>query len=440
MRLKRSPGQNLQGFWDEERGLGSPSAHGDHGTSHHRESDALCSYQSMALSICTKWSREEIKLRKWLIDGQIAGATGATPAQPKQPRILKKPSYSPMSETIDQIQDQMRRERDEYNCRKEEQAREQARRAEEEKKEYDLRLAAQYAALEAELNRIAREKVETEERSKRIEQERHQQRAIERAKRTEADAIRRAHEAQPSNAVTIVIQDDEQTIDLEQESQPEQSEQSQALEKKRQSTRWLTPLTDHEKELLHNRFGQSICEVCAAGPHSCHWSFTGVQWACERCNIKKTSCKVNGIGVADRRDQWVAAIRGGVVDVVGAGGSGSGGKSKAASDPADAIPRKRKRTRERDSSSSEISKRSDETVEWLKRIAEANETNHQMLEANHKTLEAKLEANTRMLERMIKLHEESNRVQRAFYARMTTKPVELSFLGNESEEAVYSDL
>ncbi|KAG8805719.1 hypothetical protein FRC17_005369, partial [Serendipita sp. 399] len=63
-----------------------------------------------------------------------------------------------MSETIDQIQDQMRRDREDYNRRKEEQAREQARRAEEEKKEYDLRLASQYAALEAELNRIAREK------------------------------------------------------------------------------------------------------------------------------------------------------------------------------------------------------------------------------------------------------------------------------------------
>ncbi|KAG8847634.1 hypothetical protein FRB91_011579 [Serendipita sp. 411] len=68
-------------------------------------------------------------------------------------------------------------------------------------------------------------------------------------------------------------------------------------------------LSEQEKNLLYSRFGRSTCDNCATGPHNCVWSFTGHLWACVRCNTKKTRCSTKGVGIYDRRDQWIAAIR-----------------------------------------------------------------------------------------------------------------------------------
>ncbi|KAG8818324.1 hypothetical protein FRC18_000142 [Serendipita sp. 400] len=197
--------------------------------------------------------------------------------------------------------------------------------------------------------------------------------------------------------------------------------------KKTSSTKHRPPrivhLSEQEKSLLRSRFGRSTCDNCATGPHNCVWLFTGSLWACERCNTKKARCSTKGVGIYDRRDQWIAAIRseGGPGGESGRAIENTASPTTSGADayllgdtPAATAQKRNKGTGERENS--QQTALLSESPVILQKIIE-------MLESNNKTLE-----------RLVELGEESNQIIRVECQRKLRSELEEGVIGMSDVE------
>ncbi|KAG8827859.1 hypothetical protein FRC19_011560 [Serendipita sp. 401] len=301
------------------------------------------------------------------------------------------------------------------------------------KKVFEDRMSGYRIALQFEARRIAKARELEERTSRRNQVEDDEFEDVEpsawreEGEEEEAPQLAPAEDSEPAESMMHKPPEDRATRS-ENESVPQQTRD---LEPGAKGPRPRTVyISEQEKDHLQSRFGHTVCDNCAIAQHPCSWPFTGSSWACEQCNARKTRCTVNKVGIWDRRDQWIAAIRNekGAVAIRTERGPSKDAR-RAAENVVIATPKGRNKPT-RETGNNEEAFHSLGSTTLLPRIAEL------------------LDLNNKLLKRLVNLGEENNRIIRTLYKHKDPngsggghlgvseigvsrhmQPVELDFLG-----------
>ncbi|KAG8821750.1 hypothetical protein FRB91_011420 [Serendipita sp. 411] len=302
------------------------------------------------------------------------------------------------------------------------------------KKVFEDRMSGYRIALQFEARRIAKARELEERASRRNQVEDDEIEDVEpsawreEGEEEEAPQLTPAEDAETAESTVYKLPEDRATRS-ENESVPQQTRDLEPSEKGPRPPRTVY-ISEQEKDHLQSRFGHTVCDNCATAQYPCGWLFTGSLWACKQCYIRKTRCTVNRVGIWDRRDQWIAAIRneGGALAIRNERGS-----SEDAGETTEKVvivtPKKR-------------NKPAKETGN--------NEAPHSLGSITlHQRIAEMLDLNNKLLKRLVNLGEENNRIIRTHYKHKDPngsggghlgiseigvsrpmRPVELDFLGD----------